>query len=37
LPGLVRADISARWCLGIIRVTIWTVFCCHNQIFFFRS
>ncbi len=32
LPGLVRADISARGCLGIIRATIGAVFSCHTQI-----
>ncbi len=32
LPGLVRADISVGWCLGIIRATIGAVFGCHNQI-----
>jgi hypothetical protein len=31
LPGLVRADISARGCLGIIRPTIRAVSGCHNQ------
>jgi hypothetical protein len=30
-PGLVRADISAGGCLGIVGVTIWTVSGCHNK------
>ena len=31
LSFLVRADISARGCLRIVRVTIRTVSGCHNQ------
>jgi len=31
LPGLVRADISVRGCLWIIRPTIRAVSGCHNQ------